>query len=208
MRNPVLYINRDLELDWLIAVEFGWVVDGQPDDHFRPVGENFAYCLDGPDGDIVGFGVGDLTSFDVETVPELWGRPHFDAPLFGLRDLPAAAVVLAAQAQLREEPTTNRMLFGLATNAEGERAVALWRQCLESGDSMAHYSLGYTLLELGRPARPTATCASTSRPARPTDGRGAGSAARTRRSASSPTLAPPTGARLPSTPRRRTRPIC
>ena len=150
MRNPVLYINRDLEYDWLIAVEFGRVVDGQPEDHFRRVGEHFAYCLDGPDGDIVGFGVGDLTSFDVETVPELWGRPHFDAPLFGLRDLPAAAVVLAAQAQLREEPTTNRMLFGLATNAEGERAVALWRQCLESGDSMAHYSLGYTLLELGR----------------------------------------------------------
>ncbi len=56
MRNPVLYINRDLELDWLIAVEFGWVVDGQPDDHFRPVGENFAYCLDGPDGDIVASG--------------------------------------------------------------------------------------------------------------------------------------------------------
>jgi hypothetical protein len=41
-------------------------------------------------------------------------------------------------------------VFGLATNAEGERAVALWRQCLEAGDSMAHYSLGYTLLELGR----------------------------------------------------------
>jgi hypothetical protein len=54
VRNPVLYINRDLEYDWLIAVEFGRVVDGQPEDHFRRVGEHFAYCLDGPDGDIVG----------------------------------------------------------------------------------------------------------------------------------------------------------
>ena len=114
------------------------------------MGDDFAYVLDGPGGEVVGFGVDDLTSFDGDTLPELWGEPHFDAPLFGLRNVPAAAVVLAAQAQLRREPTTNRMFFSLATNAEGEEAVALWRQCLESGDSMAHYSLGYTLLELGR----------------------------------------------------------
>lgn len=151
MRRPVLYINRDLEYDWLIAVEFGRVVDGQPDDHFRPVGQDFAYCLDGPDGEIVGFGVGSMTTFDVETVPELWGGPHFDAPLLGLRDVPAAAAVLAAQAHLLDEPTLNRTLFGLATNAEAEQAVALWRQCLECGDSMARYGLGYTLVELGRP---------------------------------------------------------
>lgn len=33
---------------------------------------------------------------------------------------------------------------------EGEEAEALWRYCLQSGDLMAHYSLGYTLYELER----------------------------------------------------------
>lgn len=150
MPRPVLYINRDLEYDWLIAIEFGRVVDGQPDDHLRRVGEDFAYVLDRPGGMTVGFGVGDLTTFDVEALPELWEGTRFDAPLLGLRDVPAAAIVLAAQARLAEESTMNRVLFSLATNADGEQAVALWRQCLECGDSMAHYGLGYTLLELGR----------------------------------------------------------
>lgn len=149
MRNPVLYINRDLEYDWLIALEYGRVVDGQPDNHLLRIGEDFAYVLDGAGGKIIGFGVSDLTSSDVDTLPELWGEPHFDAPLLGLRDVPAAAIVLAARARLRNEPTTNRMLFSLASRAEGEEAIALWRQCLESGDSTAHYGLGYTLLELG-----------------------------------------------------------
>ena len=150
MRRPVLYISRDLEDDWLIALEFGRVVDGQPDDHIRRVGEDFAYVLEGPRGEVVGFGLGGLTDFHVDALPELWAEPPFDAPLLGLRDVPAAAIVLAAQARLSRESTMNRLLFGLATNAEGEEAVALWRQCLEAGDSMAHYSLGYTLLELGR----------------------------------------------------------
>ena len=150
MRHPVLYINRDLEYDWLIALEYGRVVDGQPDDHLIRIGDDFAYVLDGPDGRIVGFGVGDLTSFDVDALPELWEGTLFDAPLFGLRDVPAAGIVLAAQARLRNEPTTNRMIFSLASRAEGREAVGLWRQCLEAGDSMAHYSLGYTLLDLGR----------------------------------------------------------
>ena len=151
MRNAVLYINRDLELDWLIAVEFGRVVDGQPEDHFQPVGEDFAYCLDGPGGEAIGFAVDDLSSFDAEAWPELWQTPHFDAPLFGLRNAPAGAVTLAAQARLAEEPTTNRLLFNLAISADGDEAVGLWRQCLEAGDSMAHYGLGYTLLDVGRP---------------------------------------------------------
>ncbi|MDP9439260.1 MAG: tetratricopeptide repeat protein, partial [Actinomycetota bacterium] len=37
-----------------------------------------------------------------------------------------------------------------AMRAEGEEAEGLWRYCLQSGDLMAHYALGYTLYELGR----------------------------------------------------------
>ena len=68
MRRSVLYINRDEELDWLIAVEYGRVVDGQPDDHLIRVGEDFAYMLDGPGGKVVGFGVGDLTYFEIDCI--------------------------------------------------------------------------------------------------------------------------------------------
>ena len=150
MRNPVLYINRDLELDWLIALEFGRVLDGQPVDHYLPVGEDFAFCLDHPEGEVVGFTIPDLTSFDPEPLPELWSEPHFDAPLFGLRDVPAGAVTLAAQARLKDESTTSRLIFDAALAAKGEHAVGLWRQLLECGDFMGHYGLGYTLLELGR----------------------------------------------------------
>ncbi len=150
MRNPVLYVNRDLELDWLIALEFSRVLDGQPDDHYLPVGEDFAFCLDEPGGEIVGFTIPELTSFDPEPLPELWSERHFDAPLFGLRDVPAGAVTLAAQARLMDESTTNRLIFDAAIDARGEHAVGLWRQCLECGDFMGHYGLGYTLLELGR----------------------------------------------------------
>ena len=64
--------------------------------------------------------------------------------------MPAGAVVLAAQASLLEQPTTNRRFFGLALRAERKKAVALWHHCPEPGDSMVHYGLGYTLLELGR----------------------------------------------------------
>ncbi len=33
---------------------------------------------------------------------------------------------------------------------EGEEALVAWLACLEAGDSMAHFALGYTLYDLGR----------------------------------------------------------
>ena len=38
----------------------------------------------------------------------------------------------------------------MATRTHGEEALDLWRCCLEAGDSMAHFALGYTLYELER----------------------------------------------------------
>ena len=145
-----LYINRDVDYDWLIALEFGRVLDGQSEDYMQQVGEDFVFVLDHPLGRIVGFAVTELSAFDPEDHLELWAAPLFDAPVFGLRAVPAGAVVLAAKARLLEESTVNRAFFDAATGTKGDEAVALWRQCLESGDSMAHYALGYTLLELGR----------------------------------------------------------
>lgn len=34
---------------------------------------------------------------------------------------------------------------------ESDDAIAVWRLCLECGDSMANYGLGYSLLDAGRP---------------------------------------------------------
>jgi tetratricopeptide (TPR) repeat protein len=42
------------------------------------------------------------------------------------------------------------MYFDMATGLQGEQALAAWRCCLEAGDSMAHFALGYTLYELER----------------------------------------------------------
>lgn len=149
MSTAPLYISRDVDYDWLIALEFGRVLDGQSEDYMQQIGEDFVFVLDHPLGRVVGFAVTELSTFDPEDHPELWAAPLFDAPVFGLRAVPAGAVVLAAKARLLEESTVNRAFFDAATGTKGDKAVALWRQCLESGDSMAHYALGYTLLELG-----------------------------------------------------------
>jgi hypothetical protein len=58
--------------------------------------------------------------------------------------------VLAARPFLGGRSTINRVYFNAAMRAEGPEAEELWRYCLQSGDLMAHYSLEYTLYELGR----------------------------------------------------------
>jgi tetratricopeptide (TPR) repeat protein len=146
-----LFINRDPDLDWLIALEYGRVCDGHPPEQFRAVGKHFGWMLDRPGGRrVIGFCVTALREFDPEAHPALWRGPHFDAPLFGLTRARAGEIVLATKAALLDEPTTNRCYFADAVADEGERALAAWRQCLECGDQMAHYGLGYTLLALDR----------------------------------------------------------
>ena len=150
---PRLYINHVAEWDWLIALEFGRVDDAQPPDNWRGVSEQFGYLCDGPDGRALGFKVKDFSEFDAEApdVTEIWGEPLFDVPLLGLSAVPAGEVVLATRALLGEEATINRAYFSEAVaTKDPEEALPLWLACLESGDSMAHFALGYTLYELGR----------------------------------------------------------
>lgn len=48
--------------------------------------------------------------------------------------------------------TPDVILFEEAIQADGpERAELAWRLCLGAGDLKAHYGLGYTLRDLGRP---------------------------------------------------------
>ena len=152
VRSLPVFINRDVDYDWLIALEFGRVLDGQPADHFIPVDDDFVWILDGPGGAVVGFAVDELSSFDAEAVDDIWDAtgPRFCASTLGLSEASAGEIVLAAQARYGERSTLNRDLFDEALATAGEEAAEAWRAVVESGDAMGHYGLGYTLIALDR----------------------------------------------------------
>jgi tetratricopeptide (TPR) repeat protein len=147
-----LYLNHIRELDWLIALEFGRVDDAQPPENWRGVSGRFGFLCDGPGGAEVGFKVLDVSRFDAEdpAVEEIWTGPRFDAPVLGLTGVPAGEIVLAARALFGNAGSVNREYFDAACDAQGEDALGLWLACLQAGDGMAHFGLGYTLYELGR----------------------------------------------------------
>ncbi|MDQ3302585.1 MAG: tetratricopeptide repeat protein [Actinomycetota bacterium] len=147
-----LFLSYDEHLDWLTLIEFGRVENAQPRDHWRGVSESFGYLLRHPEGPEVGFKILGFSGFDPEDseVSEIWEGPRFDVPTLGLRDSTAGEIVLAARPFLGGRSTVNRVYFNRAMGAEGEEAEELWRYCLQAGDLMAHYGLGYTLYDLGR----------------------------------------------------------
>ncbi len=152
MTVPKLYLNHIAAFDWLIALEFGRVDDGQPAENWRGVSESFGFLHSEPGGPEVGFKILDFSQFDPgdPAVAEIWGAPRFDAPVLGLGSATAGEIVLAARALFGSESSINRQFFSAAMDAEGEEALAMWLACLQSGDPMAHYGLGYTLFGLGR----------------------------------------------------------
>ena len=147
-----MFLSYDEHLDWLTLIEFGRVENAQPKDHWRGVSESFGYILRHSDGPEIGLKIPDFSAFDPEDpeVAEIWEGPRFDVPVLGLRDSTAGEIVLAARPFLRGRSTINRVYFNAAMQTEGGEAEELWRYCLQSGDLMAHYGLGYTLYELGR----------------------------------------------------------
>ena len=148
-----LYINHIADFDWLIALEFGRVDDAQPPDNWRGVADQVGYLHDSPGGRAVGFKVLGVSELDVEApgLQEIWEGPVFDVPLLGLTSASAGEIVLATRVLLGEESTINRAYFSAAIGAgDAGEALAMWLSCLEAGDSMAHFGLGYTLFELGR----------------------------------------------------------
>lgn len=156
MDRPRLYLSRDAGADWLSATEFGTVDDGQPAEHWLGLSAQVGFLLGSPFGPVIGFRVNDFSELDLddEDHEPMWTGPRFDVPVLGLRDASAAEICLAAGAYLDGESTANRVYFdaAVAAGSEGEldEALADWRMCLEAGDLMAHYGLGYTLHELGR----------------------------------------------------------
>jgi tetratricopeptide (TPR) repeat protein len=149
---PTLYLNQSAELDWLIALEFGRVDDGQPPENWRGVNEQLGFLHDGPGGPVCGFKINDFSQFDPEApgLEQIWGEPQFNVPVLGLSSAGVGEIVLAVRALFGHRNTINRELFNNATNSTGRRALGMWLACLQAGDSMAHFGLGYTLYELGR----------------------------------------------------------
>ena len=150
---PKLYINNVAEWDWLIALEFGRVDDAQPPDHWRGVSDEFGYLHASPGGPVVGFKVVGFSKLNVEApdLREIWSGPLFDVPLLGLASVSAGEVVLATKALCGDLSTVNRDYFNAAAGTEDpDKELPLWLACLQAGDSMAHFGLGYTLYGLGR----------------------------------------------------------
>lgn len=154
MAVPRLYISHEPALDWLSAIEFGRVDDGQRPESWNVVSLQFAYLHlgDAEHGGAIGFRVQRFSGFDPEAdeVARIWGEPRFDAPQLGLLDASAGEIVLAARGLYGERPSLNRLYFNDAVTRGGPAALRTWLACLQSGDAMAHFALGYTLFEEGR----------------------------------------------------------
>ncbi len=114
--------------------------------------EQFAYLVPKHARRARGFHVRRFEDFDEEApeVEAIWHEPLFAVPLLGLTAASAGEVIVAARAHFGDEPSINRVYFDAATHMQGEKALAAWRCCLECGDGMAHFAIGYTLYELGR----------------------------------------------------------
>lgn len=152
---PRLYISLAVERDWLTAIEFGQVDDGQPSENWAAVSDEFGYLHLGPAdrSPAIGFKVLGFSEFDAEAdeVAAIWSRPRFDAPQVGLRDASAGEIVLAARSLYgTERSSLNRVIFDDAAGRSGANALTAWTACLQAGDCMAHFALGYTLLDSGR----------------------------------------------------------
>lgn len=142
-------MSHDTGYDCLIGLEFGRTTDGLPERCRDERGNGFQFLLALEDERPVGFVIDDFSSFDPESVPEIWEPPHFEAPQLALPPTSAGEIVLAAKTFYGRSPSLHRVAFAESTGMEGEDALASWTSVLQMGEPMAHFALGYTHFELG-----------------------------------------------------------
>ena len=166
--HPALRISYKERLDFLTALVPGEVLDEPYDAELMTafasgedaVGETrarawlFHRAAGGP---LIGFGVARAFAWDLageDPDAAVWATPRFDVPSLALRGATVGEIVLAAQRTITGS-TPDQVAFDLAvragTSGEREEAEEHWRACLACGEMTAHYGLGYTLVELGRP---------------------------------------------------------
>lgn len=148
---PRLFISHLPEHDWLIALEFGRVDEGQPADRWRGITQQLGLLFD-EHGRCVGFKALEFSAIDLasDEYELAWNGPRFCAPTLALADASAPEVILAARAFFGDRQSVNRTHFNHAVGAvsPGE-ALAEWHACIESGDCMAHYGLGIAYADAG-----------------------------------------------------------
>lgn len=145
-----LALTIDLEMDHTFAIEFGKVIDGKTEDEYMYLDEHFAYVLDEPFGDMVGFVVDDLSTFDPTACEASWQGPEFVVAGLPKGKATAGALIDCALQVFPDRSTLNAEAFHAAVGTEGEEGVDAWLACLATGEMKAHFGLGYTLWELGR----------------------------------------------------------
>jgi tetratricopeptide (TPR) repeat protein len=148
-------ISYDADLDFMWALRFGEVIDGQLTDETDMPAEDFYLYRRGRSGRVIGFGVEDMYDFNLpEPEQPLLPALRFHAPTLGVFRGTAEQVILAARTVLDGESTPDVAYFDWAVDAgdQGDLAEAeiWWRECLAAGDMKAHFGLGYTLCDLGR----------------------------------------------------------
>ena len=149
-------ISYDSDIDYLWAVKFGEAVDEPLDDEIDSPFKDFSVFRRGGGGPVVGFGVQDFYKFEIPDADhELMPDYTFHAPTLALREATAESLVLAARSTLDGFSTPDVVFYDLALEADSsgdpEQAEIYWRACLGAGDPKAHFGLGSTLCELGRP---------------------------------------------------------
>ncbi|MBA3327659.1 MAG: tetratricopeptide repeat protein [Solirubrobacterales bacterium] len=152
-----LHLTVDPWWDSMHCLAFGTVSDGIADGQ-RLVADSgqLAFVVADPEaGPVLGFEIIDMSEFELpEEDPELWDGPRFTVPRLGLVDASAGEIVLAVRAQVGDDPTADALHFHTAINAESaEAALPHWELALDAGDMRAHFGLGYTLVDVGRPDR-------------------------------------------------------
>lgn len=165
---PTLRVSYDADHDFLWALVHGEVIDGHLEDETEVLAQRLADEDDeledavflyrrGPGGRVIGFGVAGAFAWELAGDDEAFAMldgSRYEVPTLAQRAASLPEIVLAARGTLRGS-TLDVELFDRAVDAaeEGDRLAAehYWRRCLETGEMKAHFGLGYTLVELGRP---------------------------------------------------------
>ena len=152
-----LHLTVDPWWDTLHCLAFGTVSDGLLERQrlIADSGDLIFVVKDPEVGPVLGFEILGLSEFELpDEDPEVWDGPRFEVPRLGLVDASAGEIILAVRAQLGDDPTADAMHFHTAIAAKYPHdALPHWELALDAGDMRAHFGLGYTLVEAGRPDR-------------------------------------------------------
>lgn len=147
-----LFLSHDPDQDWLVAVEFGAVLDGKGDDEYIPIDEHRAYARRDPGGPVIGFVLQRYSGYDPEDHPDLYRGHRFDVPVLGLAQASVNEIALSARATFGRQPTVDVLYFQMAVRSQSEDPEleeTAWRMCLGAGSLEAHFGLGCALWERG-----------------------------------------------------------